>query len=356
MEPQAVPSRAIDHLRLVTVDEVVTALRSAVQEAGSQKRFCDCHGISPGDLSNALSGTRRPTKALMRAVGVIAVPGDDQGAGIYGNGTSYEGAVNDAYEQSGTQEPTVYCRDEDGTWFVRNYQDGSSEAFNDETSARDYAAQNGFIARPCTERLYQHVKDHGAPVGTFRWSQKVGEIDDLDEAETDVDETDTTIQHIDPTDSAVAAILALDLDSHGNDLRSIAAALQPHVAAAPALPTYSEDDVWTAAEEAVAAAMTIVHGVQNRKEETKDWWRLFDQVNRLRDMQRAHRANLVSDRIGTFPGFKASVKCRWCDTPSIWIYPANASADFTNPILELDPDLTRRKIEMAIFGWVTGNQ
>ena len=56
---------------LVTVDQVVDALIEAVAKAGSQKTFCDRHAVQPGDLSMALRRLRPPTKAMMRAVGVV---------------------------------------------------------------------------------------------------------------------------------------------------------------------------------------------------------------------------------------------------------------------------------------------
>lgn len=109
----------------------------------------------------------------------VAVPGDDQGAGIFGIGLSDEEAIRDAYDQSNTHEPTV-TQDEDGQWVVKtSYGEDHTFAPSDETEARSYAAQKGFIARPCTQRLYEHVRDHGAPVGSFGWHQAAGEYDDL---------------------------------------------------------------------------------------------------------------------------------------------------------------------------------
>jgi hypothetical protein len=163
------------------------------------------------------------------------------------------------------------------------------------------------------------------------------------------------VPHIDPTDTAVAAILKLDVDGFGNDLSGLAAALEPAVAAAPALPEYSEDDEWTAAEEAVCVAKVIVAGVRDYAKDSSKWWSLLDQAHRLQRMQRAHIANEINDKLGAFPGFLVVVRCGWQFAATIEVYPSGAMPDRSEPLFLLPSDVTRREVEMAIRGWKAGN-
>ena len=64
------PVCATDPVRFVTIDEVVDSLRDAVAAAGSQRAFCQTHGLFESELSNVLHGRRPPNRAMMRAVGV----------------------------------------------------------------------------------------------------------------------------------------------------------------------------------------------------------------------------------------------------------------------------------------------
>ncbi|KQP90783.1 hypothetical protein [Methylobacterium sp. Leaf117] len=97
----------------------------------------------------------------------IAVPGGT-GTGIFGIGMTEEGALADAYRESQTR-PAAVSLDEDGDWVV-SYE-GTYDAFPTEEEAKEHAASLGFVARPCTERLYDHIDDHGCDATTFRWDQ-----------------------------------------------------------------------------------------------------------------------------------------------------------------------------------------
>lgn len=124
----------------------------------------------------------------------IAVPGDDQASGIYGIGLTDQDAVADAYAQSNSSPPVV-SRDEDGAWTV-TIDTGDRVPFRaaEETEARDYAAQKGFIARECTERLYRHIEQHGCDANHFRWTQTAGGLDDLDVDQALVDQAVAEVQ------------------------------------------------------------------------------------------------------------------------------------------------------------------
>lgn len=117
----------------------------------------------------------------------IAVPGDDQESGIYGIGLDHGAAVADAYKQANHPEPSV-GQDDEGEWVVHTYHDGAYEAFRTETEARDYAAEQGFIARECTERLYRYVEKYGCDASTFRWTRTPTGMDDLDVDQSLVDQ------------------------------------------------------------------------------------------------------------------------------------------------------------------------
>lgn len=162
------------------------------------------------------------------------------------------------------------------------------------------------------------------------------------------------VPHASPNDPAVAAILAFDLDAH-SDHDTIAAALAPHVAAAPVLRDWSEDDEWTAAEDAVSAARLFVEGVANPTGD--DPWLLNqNQLDRLRRMQKAHRESVVRDRLGEFPGYKIRVYDWWPLGVRVHVWEGDASIDLDPSILDLDTDTTRREIEIAIAAWKAGHQ
>lgn len=116
----------------------------------------------------------------------VAVPGDDQASGIFGIGLTHEGALLDVTTRSGWTSPRV-SRDEAGHWVVTT-DDGADPAHFpewEETAARDYAAQKGFVALPCTERLYLAVERNAAP---SRWTTNAAGEEDLDVDQGAVDE------------------------------------------------------------------------------------------------------------------------------------------------------------------------
>jgi hypothetical protein len=114
----------------------------------------------------------------------VAVPanGDD---GIYGIGHTAKAALAEAYRGSQTH-PADVSQDEEGEWIVSH--NGSDETFQDEDEARDYAAQLGFVAEPCTERLYVHVERYGcdAEQPGFRWAKGTDGLTDLDLGDDEV--------------------------------------------------------------------------------------------------------------------------------------------------------------------------
>lgn len=55
---------------VITPPEAISALREAVAAAGSQKAFACLHGLSQSDVSSALSGRRRPTPGILRALNI----------------------------------------------------------------------------------------------------------------------------------------------------------------------------------------------------------------------------------------------------------------------------------------------
>ncbi len=174
---------------------------------------------------------------------------------------------------------------------------------------------------------------------------------------------DADVPHVDPTHPAVAAILAFDIDAHSGH-ETIAAALAPHVAAAPAIREWSEDDEWTAAENAVSAARLFVEGAANTTEDEDENWRLNqNQVVRLRNlrwMQKAHREIIVRDRLGDFPGYKIQVHDWMPFGMRVEVYEPEASIDTDLPIVAINPDryteTTRREVELSIDAWKAGHE
>lgn len=174
--------------------------------------------------------------------------------------------------------------------------------------------------------------------------------------------TSADVPHVDPTHPAVAAILAFDLDAHsGHD--TIAAELAPHVAAAPAIREWSEDDEWTAAEQAVSAARLFVEGAAATEVEN-EIWRLnehqVDRLRRLRRMQMAHRESVVRDRLGDFPGYRIIVHDWMPFGMRVEVYEPGASLDTDLPIIAINPDehkeTTRREVELSIDAWKAGHE
>jgi hypothetical protein len=157
----------------------------------------------------------------------------------------------------------------------------------------------------------------------------------------------------DPENLAVAAILALDLDAligHGNE--AIAAALAPHVAAAPAPRERSGSHRVTAAEVAVRAARRFVEGVENPAgcdpSIVAD-----DQLNCLRKMQSIHRKSAVLESLGSFPGYEIRVAGWGLTGVRIQIW-SEALTDAKSPILTLEDGATCREVKIAIAAWETG--
>lgn len=112
----------------------------------------------------------------------IAIPGDPQGTGIFGIGTTAEGAVSDAYAQSDSPAPFVTEATENGLteWHV-NTGAGENKYFTDEDEAQEYATRKGFVARPSTERLYRHIEKHGCDASLFRWTTNAAGLEDLED-------------------------------------------------------------------------------------------------------------------------------------------------------------------------------
>lgn len=311
----------------------------------------------------------------------IAVPADSQGIGIFGAGTTEAEAIADAVRWGDPSDKPadeiwkalpatkalhdhVVCIGAPASWSHITVDGREIQCTNDEYEAAENslptiddaiaawkAGETASERLEAEEAIEQHIA-HDTPEGGD-YQAATRELIERLKAECG---PVPVVPHIDPTHTAVAAILALDLDTSDHDLRAIAAALEPHVAAAPALPEWSDDDEWTAAEEAVAAAKRIVDGVRTVKDaDNGDSWRLWDEVKRLRSMQRGHIASLVRDRLGVFPGFHLSVQCRWSNTPTVEVYPAGASSDLEAPLFNLPSDVTHRDVQMAILGWQAGH-
>lgn len=171
-------------------------------------------------------------------------------------------------------------------------------------------------------------------------------------------QTSADAPHVDPTHPSVAAILALVLYEYdGHD--AIAAALAPHVAAAPKLRDWYEDDEWTAAENAVSAARLFVEGVANTIEDDT-WLRNQNQLDRLHWMQKAHRESIVRDRLGDFPGYKIQVHDWMPFGMRVEVYEEETSFDTDLPIVAINPDryteTTRREVELSIDAWKAGHE
>lgn len=161
---------------------------------------------------------------------------------------------------------------------------------------------------------------------------------------------------MDPTDTAVAAILALDLTAYakgGNDYVAIATALEPLVEAAPPLREWDEDEEWTAAEEAVAAARSIVEwaGIGSRD---GTWQRCRYEIDRLLKTQRAHKCDIIRDRVGAFAGYQIQVRCGYTGRALISVFPERVCVETSFPLFELDPDSSRGDVGIAIQAWRQG--
>lgn len=310
----------------------------------------------------------------------IAVPANNQGMGIFGAGTTEAEAIADAVRWGDPSDKPaheiwkalpatralhdhVVCIGAPASWGRITLDSQELECTNDEAEAASNrlptindaiaawkASETESERLKVEEAIELHIANETPWASDFKAA--MGELIERLKAEC---RAAPVVPHIDPTHTAAAAILALDFDDHNNDLRSIATALAPHVAAAPPLPEYSCDDEWTAAEEAVCAAKLIVDGVCDSAEDSSAWWNLWDRVKRLRRMQSAHLASLVRDKLGVFPGFYVSVQCKWGNIPTVEVYPAGASSDLEEPLFTLPSDVTHRDVEMAILGWRIGH-
>ena len=162
---------------------------------------------------------------------------------------------------------------------------------------------------------------------------------------------------MDPTDTAVAAILALDLNAYaeedGSYYTAVATALKPLVEAAPSLREWDEDEQWTVAEEAVRAASSIVEwaGICSRD---GTWQRCRYEVDRLSKMQRAHKCNIIRDRVGEFAGYQIQVRYGRNGRALIRVFPEGVCIDLSSSLLDLAADSTRRDVGIAIQYWQQG--
>ncbi|KQP15481.1 MULTISPECIES: hypothetical protein [unclassified Methylobacterium] len=159
-----------------------------------------------------------------------------------------------------------------------------------------------------------------------------------------------------PEHPAVAAILTFDFCT-SDDHATVAAALEPHAAAAPTLRQSTEDDEWTAAERAVYAARTFVGEVARMTGHGRaghDRWEAREHlIATLRNLQVRHLEEVACDLIGQFPGYDVRGQGWWA-----WGAPGGMSIQVRvggRPILSLPGDVTRREVEMAILGWKAGN-
>ncbi|WP_298957622.1 hypothetical protein [uncultured Methylobacterium sp.] len=171
-----------------------------------------------------------------------------------------------------------------------------------------------------------------------------------------------TVARLDPNHPAVASILALDIEAFRSgtngphdvhDHEAVAAALAPHVAAAPALREWSGDAAYSAAEVALSVAAEFVEGVA-APEEVNGWWLNQNKLNRLIDMQKSHREQMILERLGKFPGYVVFTDELWPDGTNIRIWPSHVSWDEAPPMLCLQADVTRREVEIAIRCWNKG--
>lgn len=107
----------------------------------------------------------------------IATPVDPQSDGaIWGLGLTDEAAIADAYEQSNTHAPQISEVDgELPTWTV-TLSGGDTRAFTDEGEAEACAAEHGFKALPCTERLYRWCEQYELK----SWTRDAAGLEDLD--------------------------------------------------------------------------------------------------------------------------------------------------------------------------------
>lgn len=163
----------------------------------------------------------------------------------------------------------------------------------------------------------------------------------------------TTSTHADPSHPAIAAILSVDLDGDRcHD--TLAALLAPHVADAPALREWTEDDEWSAAEEAVAAAGRFVetHACPTGKD---PWLIRQNDLDRLRRMQGIHRGKVILDRLGEFQGYVLRVQ-EWLHGGVVRVWEAGVLTDVTPSMLELPLDVTASEVRIAIKAWKSGHE
>ncbi|UMY18782.1 hypothetical protein MMB17_05555 [Methylobacterium organophilum] len=157
-------------------------------------------------------------------------------------------------------------------------------------------------------------------------------------------------------ETAVAALLAVNVYAVEHD--ELAGILAPLVGALPPPRDWSEDDEWTASEEAQAAARRFVetHGAKDR--ERDPWLALEERRRRLGDMQLRHREVTVVAALGELPGYKAFARAWYDDVggPRVSLWRVADSADLTLPLLTLAAGTTRREAQIAIAAWEAGYQ
>ena len=60
-------------MKYLTLDDVIDLIRDGVAMVGSQKDYADFAGVPQADISNTLHGHRRPSKRLLKYLGLQAV-------------------------------------------------------------------------------------------------------------------------------------------------------------------------------------------------------------------------------------------------------------------------------------------
>ncbi|TGD95243.1 hypothetical protein [Methylobacterium nonmethylotrophicum] len=190
----------------------------------------------------------------------VALPGNGE-FGIYSSGRTVDVTLAKAYRDSQTL-PADVCQNEDGEWVVSCQ--GDSETFRDEDEAREYAGELGFVAHPCTERLYIHVERYGYNRNepSFRYASGTNGLIDLDLGDSEV-----------ALDDAVDEVL---LGFHGL--------------------SYEAQDEWTA-ETALIDAHDYVHAYVIEGDKTRKWGYLADERTPFRTALDLRVRDIILDRI-----------------------------------------------------------
>lgn len=147
-------------------------------------------------------------------------------------------------------------------------------------------------------------------------------------------------------DTAVAALLALEIDSNGTD-DDIASMLLPIVALLPPVREWDEDRPWTPVEDAISAASLYVEYATGA-DQVYPWsdrlWKLKARLKR--DLAR-HRELLVQEALGEFPGYVVTARLHDAFSEiAVW-----REKDLPSPgvmLLSVPFDVTRRELGIAI--------